>query len=155
MSVDSETELRGTRRHGESLILSNAVGVRRVGRELRRARGVLSQRAAAARWEVPLATLAALEQGVDRKYNPQTLARFDRMLGISALDLYEQEDESDEDLASRINELGEHIEMINRQLEELLTREPAGMDESFVKLALRLTDYQRQLVTELMKALTA
>lgn len=78
---------------GESVTSRSEMGVRAVGAALRRARGRLSQQAAAERWHVPLATMAALEQGVVRDYQAQTLAQFDEMLGTRTLDLYERPDE--------------------------------------------------------------
>lgn len=62
--------------------------MRAVGEALQKARGRMSQKAAAAHWGVPLATLAALEQGVERDYQPHTLHQFDEALGRSTLDLY-------------------------------------------------------------------
>ena len=70
------------------------MGLARVSAELKRARGTMSQKEAAAHWQVPYSTLCALEQQVERNYQSHTLAQFDVMLGRSTWDLYDQPDEA-------------------------------------------------------------
>lgn len=48
----------------------------------------MTQQAAARTWRVPLSVLSALERGEVRAYRPQTLARFDAVLGRPAWELY-------------------------------------------------------------------
>src|SRR4029077_2963923 len=85
-------ELMGVHDITEQHLASHAVGIKALGRALRDARGTMSQGEAAAHWGVPGATLGAIEQGVVRRYHSQTLARFDKMLGRSAKDIYDQVD---------------------------------------------------------------
>lgn len=83
---------------GGSVASAHTMGVRRLGSELKKARGTMSQKVAAQEWGVAVATLGAIEQGVVRSYQPQTLAPFDRVLGRSAWDLYEAADEPGTDI---------------------------------------------------------
>ena len=99
------------------------MGLRRLSAELKKARGTLSQKAAAARWQVPYSTLCALEQQQQRNYQPHTLAHFDEMLGRSAWDLYDQPDEAGWDVPaaslSSVEELQAKVAEHARQLAEL------------------------------------
>lgn len=99
------------------------MGVHRLGDALKKARGRMSQKAAAASWDVPLSTLQAIEQGVERHYQPHTLAVFDGPLGTSAWDLYQQSDGVgwDEPAASvaDVEELRRHLTQLNDRLNAL------------------------------------
>lgn len=92
---------------------SRAMGVRLLGDALRRRRGEagLSQKAAAVAWNFPLATLGAIEQGVDRNYQPTTVAPLDVVLGESAWDLLQS---TDEPLAGR-----DEVDQLRGDLTEL------------------------------------
>lgn len=68
------------------------MGVRRLGDAVRKARGTMSQKDAAELWQFPVATLGAIEQGVDRGYRSDNLQRLDAVLGESAWDLYTRPD---------------------------------------------------------------
>jgi transcriptional regulator with XRE-family HTH domain len=118
-------------------VTSRAMGVRRLGNALKKARGRMSQQAAAEAWGVALSTLGAIEQGVDRKYQPPTLAPFDAVLGRegAAWDLYNQPEEAGwdvpaaslvlvEDLRGRIEELEETV----ATLTERLNQPPSPLD---------------------------
>jgi uncharacterized protein YkwD len=48
---------------------------------------------------VPLATLAAIEQCVDRNYQPPTVAPFDKVLGTSTWDMLQGPDDEPADAA--------------------------------------------------------
>lgn len=50
----------------------------------RRAAAHLSRERAAVAWDVPLATIVAIEHGVDRKYRMTTIGRFDEPFGWKA-----------------------------------------------------------------------
>lgn len=100
------------------------MGLARVSRELKRARGTLSQKRAAVHFGVPYSTLCALEQQTPRHYQSQTLAPFDAMIGQSTYDLmYNTPDEPGldvpaasaaalEELRSRVEELTEMVRCI-------------------------------------------
>jgi hypothetical protein len=99
---------------GESLASTHEMGVRAVGDALKKARGGMSQREAAAHWGVPVATWAALEQGErlgkngkPRNFQPHTLHQFDEALGESTLDLYNGPDAGAErgDIIARLDEI--------------------------------------------------
>lgn len=144
---------------------SNAAGVRRVGRALRRARGRLTQKQAARHWGVSLATMAALEQGKVRHYGSDTLAQFDEMLGVSTWDLYEGFDLPDEGeaptVAAEVQQVREAILGRLNQIEDSIAARlsaplvPDALDQTFVSLAIQLTDAQRRVVVVLMRELLA
>jgi hypothetical protein len=123
------------------------MGVRAVGRELKRARGRLSQKAAAAKWGVPVATLGALEQGIVRDYNSQTLAQFDEMLGRSTLDLYLQ---SDDDMYT-LTEIKREIDDLREELHSHL-RQFHGETDELIALASTLSDTKRQMLIDLIRS---
>lgn len=79
--------------HGESVASRHVMGLRRLGTALKKARGTMSQKAAAHTWGVPLSTLSAIEQGIVRDYQSQTLAQFDAALGESAYEIYASPDQ--------------------------------------------------------------
>ena len=116
----------------ESLASGHDMGLARLSRELRKARGTLSQKAAASRWGVPYSTLCALEQAKPRNYQPQTLAHFDAMLGRSALDLYEMEDETGIDIPAAsiaaLDELRARVDELAGQLHDLAARTPNPLE---------------------------
>ena len=132
---------------GGNVAAGASMGVRAVGRELKRARGRLSQKAAAARWGVPVATLGALEQGIVRDYNAQTLAQFDEMLGRSTLDLYLQ---SDDDSYSML-EIKREIDDLRDELHTHL-RQMHGESDELVTLAATLPAGKRQMVIDLIRS---
>src|SRR4029453_13952284 len=102
------------------------MGLARLSRELKKARGTLSQKAAANRWHVPYTTLCQIEQGKPRNYQPHTLARFDAMLGRSAWDLYSQTDEAGSDVpaasGAALDELRTRVDDLAAQLHDLAAR---------------------------------
>ena len=134
---------------GGNVASGASMGVRAVGRELKRARGRLSQKAAAARWGVPVATLGALEQGIARDYNSQTLAQFDEMLGRSTLDLYLQ---SDDDMYT-LTEIKREIEDLREELHTHL-RQMHGEGDELLMLVTALPDRDRQIVMNLIRSLS-
>jgi hypothetical protein len=112
------------------------MGLARLSRELKRARGTMSQKAAAAHWQVPYSTLCVLEQGKPRNYQSHTLAQFDVMLGRSAKDLYDLPDEAGwdvpaasvvavEELRARLDELAAVV----TQLRNAIVHQPPGLLE--------------------------
>lgn len=134
---------------GGNVASGASMGVRAVGRELKRARGRLSQKAAAARWGVPVATLGALEQGIVRDYNSQTLAQFDEMLGRSTLDLYLQ---SDDDMYT-LTEIKREIDDLREELHGHM-RQHHGEGDELVTLVSALQDRDRQIVLNLIRSLS-
>jgi hypothetical protein len=134
--------------NGGNLASSGTMGVRVVGKALKQARGRLSQRAAADRWGVPVATLAALEQGLDRNYQSQTLAQFDEMLGRSTLDLYLQSDDD----SFTLLEIKREIDDLRDELHTHL-RKAHGEGDELVTLASGLSAGKRQIVIDLIRSL--
>ena len=136
----SEDEDERRRPDGDPLPSGHEMGLARLSRELKMARGTLSQKAAAAHWNVPYSTLCALEQGKARNWQPHTLARFDTMLGRRAWDLYEQPDEVGYDVpaasATAVDELRARLDHLEATLAALTAR-PANRLEG---LAGELTD---------------
>ena len=133
---------------GGNVASGASMGVRAVGRELKRARGRLSQKAAAARWGVPVATLGALEQGIARDYNSQTLAQFDEMLGRSTLDLYMQSDDDN----FTLSEIKREIEDLREEMHAHF-REGHEPHDELVQLVSGLPDRDRQIVLNLIRSL--
>jgi hypothetical protein len=117
------------------------MGLRRLAAELKKARGMRSQKAAAAYWNVPYSTLCALEQAKVRNYQPQTLAHFDAMLGRSAWDLYEPPDEAGWDVpaasVASVEELRSRLDELETALRTLSAQQPVNRLEA---LAAELTD---------------
>lgn len=110
------------------------MGVRAVGDALIAARGTMSQKAAAQRWGVPVATLAALERGVERNYNPQTLRQFDQALGgRDTWQLYKGADAVD-----ALGEVLARLDSIDARLQACTAPGPLGRTWH------RLSDVQRQ-----------
>lgn len=99
------------------------MGLARLSRELKMARGTMSQKAAAAHWNVPYSTLCALEQAKPRNYQPQTLAHFDAMLGRRAWNIYEGPDEAGYDVpaasVAALDELRARVDDLAAQLDAL------------------------------------
>jgi hypothetical protein len=114
------------------------MGLARLSRELKKARGTLSQKAAATHWGVPYTTLCALEQGKPRNYQPHTLAHFDAMLGRSAWDLYDMSDEAGYDVpaasVAALDELRARVDELADQLHELAARTPNPLEALAVEL---------------------
>lgn len=135
-------------RNGGNVTSQSTMGVRVVGKALKQARGRLSQKAAADRWGVPVATLAALEQGLTRRYQSQTLAQFDEMLGRSTLDLYLQ---SDDDGYALI-EIKREIDDLRDELHSHVRQFHGDSDEMAV-LASGLSPRHRQMVLDLIRSL--
>lgn len=135
---------------GGNVASGASMGVRAVGRELKKARGRLSQKAAATKWGVPVSTLGQLEQGITRSYNAQTLAQFDEMLGRSTLDLYLQ---SDDDMYT-LSEIKREIEDLREEMHAHF-RDGHEPHDELVLLARRLTPRQRQSVLDLIRSLSA
>jgi hypothetical protein len=137
-----------------SLASRHSMGVKAVGAALRRARGRLSQQAAAERWNVPLATMAALEQGVERDYQAQTLAQFDDMLGRSTLDLYERPDEqppmtgTPDELARAFVSMSAEI---SERVAQTLREERSGAFDEVAELWERLPNRLRVAFTYLLR----
>jgi len=108
------------------------MGLARLSRELKRARGTLSQKAAASRWGVPYSTLCALEQAKPRSYQPHTLAHFDAMLGRSAWDLYMEADEVGWDVpaasVAALDELRTRVDDLAAELHDLAARPPNPLE---------------------------
>lgn len=109
---------------------------------MKKKRGKMSQKVAAERWGIPLATLGAIEQGVVRNYRPSTLAPLDDVLGRSTWDLYMEPDEP-ETLASQ-----DELDELRRRLDDLaaevaaVTAMPAPGGE-LESLAQQLGDNER------------
>jgi len=135
----------------EQHIASRAVGIKALGRALRDARGTMSQGEAAARWNVPVSTLGALEQGVVRRYHSQTLARFDAMLGRSANAIYEQTDDTDD----KLSELQDSVRQLAEQVEVISRTRPVTVGDEFDALAVRLDPAQRARTVDFMRGLLA
>lgn len=135
---------------------SRLMGIRALGRALREARGTMSQGEAAARWNVPVSTLGALEQGVVRHYHSQTLARFDAMLGRSAVAIYESPDLDSDGVAALRDEFDSKLRRLSVEVREVqrLAR-PATVGDAFDALSVRLTPDQRARVVDFMRGLLA
>jgi len=126
------------------------VGIKALGRALRDARGTMSQGEAAARWNVPVSTLGALEQGVVRRYHSQTLARFDAMLGRSAVAIYEQSDGEADDIGALRAELDSRLEQLSAEVRRLAR--PVRGDE-LDALVMRLDPAQRERVAAFIRGM--
>jgi len=111
----------------------------------------MSQGEAAARWNVPVSTLGALEQGVVRRYHSQTLARFDAMLGRSANAIYEQADDTDD----KLSELQDSVRQLAEQVDTISRTRPVTVGDEFDALAVRLDPAQRARVVDFMRGLLA
>lgn len=133
------------------------MGIRALGRALREARGTMSQGEAAAKWHVPVSTLGALEQGVVRRYHSQTLARFDAMLGRSAVAIYETADLDADAVVALRSEVDAKIRQLSAEVHgqvQQLAR-PATVGDEFDALSVRLTPAQRARVVDFMRGLLA
>lgn len=123
----------------ESVRSAHEMGLARLSRELKKARGTLSQRAAATHFGVPYTTLCAIEQGQARNYQPHTLAHFDAMLGRSAWDLYDTPDEAGFDVpaasVAAVDELRARVDALADELRALAAR----TTDPFAALAAELT----------------
>lgn len=127
---------------------SPGVGIRRVGDAIKRARGTMPQKVAAKTWGVPLATMAALEQGIERNYQPHTLAQFDQVLGQSTLDLYLRPD------GEQMRTIEEKVTDLTSKVDALLAAErPPPVEAELDALMIRLTPAQRELVLALVREL--
>ena len=126
------------------------MGIKALGRALRDARGTMSQGEAAARWNVPVSTLGALEQGVVRRYHSQTLARFDAMLGRSAVAIYEQSDGEADDIGALRAELDSRLEQLSAEVRRLAR--PVRGDE-LDALVMRLDPAQRERVAAFIRGM--
>lgn len=137
-------ELSDASDNTEQHIASHAVGIKALGRALRDARGTMSQGEAAARWGVPVSTLGAIEQGVDRRYHSQTLARFDAMLGRSANAIYEQTDDPDDEIERLRAEIDARIDQLRVEMREEVRHlaRPAGAGDELDALTVSLSAAQ-------------
>jgi hypothetical protein len=94
-----------------------------------------------------VATLGALEQGIARDYNSQTLAQFDEMLGRSTLDLYLQSDDDHYTLV----EIKREIEDLREELHSHM-RQLHGEGDELAALASGLSPGKRQMVIDLIRS---
>jgi hypothetical protein len=109
----------------------------------------MSQGEAAARWGVPVSTLGAIEQGVDRRYHSQTLARFDAMLGRSANDIYDQADGA----ADELSQLRDDLRQLTEEVRHLAR--PAVVGDELDALTVQLTADQRAKVIAFIRGMLA
>ena len=137
----------------EQHIASRAVGIKALGRALRDARGTMSQGEAASRWGVPVSTLGAIEQGVERRYHSQTLARFDAMLGRSANAIYEQGD----DFENELDALRVEVRQLSDEMHDMVRRltRPVNVGDELDALVVDLSPAERARVADFIRGMRA
>jgi hypothetical protein len=139
--MDESEDGAGNPDDGAGLASRRAMGLRRLGDELRRARGTMTQQAAATHFAVAYSTLCAIEQGQDRNYQSHTLHQFDAMIGKDAWIVYSQPDVAGYDVpaasAAALDELRARVDELDAALGALAAGGPANRLEG---LAAELTD---------------
>jgi hypothetical protein len=113
----------------------------------------MSQGEAAARWNVPVSTLGALEQGVMRRYHSQTLARFDAMLGRSAIAIYEQADDVEDELDALRADVDSRIGQLTEEIRRLAGTTGAG--DELDALIVGLSAAHRARVADFIRGMLA